>query len=144
MSPDSTTHNTSLGIDSIDEIRARYVELTGSVPPSIERRLTLAVNTDRIKATQAIEALRQTLIMENPLGRKTGQLVHFAQLLALGKAEAAKLHAGAARKAGASYQELVGVAELALITSGMPSYALGVEIITDLIEAEKDSDANHD
>lgn len=143
MSLDSTAQNTPLGIDLVDEIRARYIELTGSVPPSIEERLTLAVNTGRIKAIQAIEALRQTLIMENPLDRKTGQLVQFAQLLALGKAEAAKLHAGAARKAGASHQELVGVAELALITSGMPSYALGVEIITNLIEAEKDSDTSH-
>lgn len=143
MSLDSSTENTYLDTATADEIRSRYVELTGSVPPSIEKRLSLALRTNRLPAIQAIEALRQTLIMENPLGRKTGQLVHFAQLLALGKADAAKLHAGAARKAGASYEELLGVAELALITAGMPQYGLGVEIITNLInETQNDETSN--
>lgn len=70
---------------------------------------------------EAIEALRRVLILDNPLGRKTGQLVHFAQLLAVGKTAPARLHARAARKAGASLAELAGVAELALITAGMPA-----------------------
>ena len=85
---------------------------------------------------EAIEALRRVLILDNPLGRKTGQLVHFAQLLAVGKAAPARLHARAARKAGASLAELAGVAELALITAGMPAYSLGAEILAEMAAAE--------
>lgn len=128
-SPDGIIVDTNT---STDRIRATYKELTGSVPVSIETRLKLAEQTGRQSAVEAIEELRRVLIMDNPLGRKTGQLVHFGQLVALGKAGPARLHAGAARKAGATLEELVGVAELALITAGMPAYSLGVEIIAEL------------
>jgi 4-carboxymuconolactone decarboxylase len=63
-------------------------------------------------------------------------LVHFGQLVALGSAGPAHLHARAARKAGATIADLVGVAELALITAGMPSYSLGVQIVADLLAEE--------
>ena len=113
-------------------IRAKYTELFGTVPAAIEARLALADQTGRQQAVEAIEALRQVLIMDNPLGPKTGQLVHFGQLLATGKAGPARLHARAARNAGATLSELAGVAELALITAGMPAYSLGVEILSEL------------
>lgn len=118
------------------QIRASYVALTGAVPPAIEARLALAGRTGRQAAVAAVEALRAELIMANPLGRRTGQLVHFAQLVALGRAGPARLHARAARLAGATFEELVGVAELALITAGMPAYSLGVEIVSELIAEE--------
>jgi len=124
-----------------ERIRAAYVELTGSVPASIETRLALAEQAGRQHAVEVIEALREALIMENPLGRRTGQLVHFGQLVALGSAEAARLHARAARTAGAGIEELVGVAELALITAGMPCYSLGVQIVAELV-AEEASNAS--
>ncbi|MHB1504454.1 MAG: carboxymuconolactone decarboxylase family protein [Acidimicrobiales bacterium] len=134
--PDNTgqaaTASTQVHGSSTDRIRASYIELAGSVPPSIEQRLTLADRTGRTEAVEAIEALRDVLIMKNPLGRKTGQLVHFGQLVALGEAVPARLHARAALQAGATIEELAGVAELALITSGMPAYSLGVEILAEL------------
>lgn len=122
------------------DIRARYVELTGAVPPAIETRLAVAERTGRQAAVAAVEAVRAELIMENPLGRKTGQLVHFGQLVALGRSGPARLHARSARLAGATVEELVGVAELALITAGMPAYSLGVEIVWELLEAEGSGD----
>lgn len=125
--------------NAIDLIRGAYLELLGQVPASIEGRITVSSNAGRIESIIAIENLRDELIMNNPLGMKTGQLVHFGQLLALGEGSPAISHAGAAYKAGASIAELLGVAELALITSGMPAYALGVEIISNLIAKIKDS-----
>ena len=122
---------------SAERIRSSYVELTGSVPPAIETRLVLGVRSDRMRAVEAIEAVRDELIMANPLGRKVGQLVHFAQLLVLAHESPARLHARAARRATASIEELVGVAELALITGGMPAYSLGMEIISELIDDEE-------
>lgn len=120
--------------DRADRIRARYVELTGSVPESIERRLALAIATGREDAVEAIENLRASLIMDNPLGRKWSQVVQFGQLAALGKAGPARLHARAALRAGATLTELTGAVELALVTAGMPAYSLGVEILAELVD----------
>ena len=113
-------------------IRASYAELLGGIPPGIEDRLALAARAGRTDAVEAIESLRRALVMDNPLGRRAGQLVHFGQLLALGKGGPARLHARAARRAGASLAQLLGVAKLALITASMPAYSLGVEILTEL------------
>lgn len=63
------------------------------------------------------------------------QLVHFGQLLALGRAGPARLHARGALRAGATESDLAGVAETALITAGMPAYSLGVEIIAEIAGA---------
>jgi 4-carboxymuconolactone decarboxylase len=124
-------------VDEIGAIRASYEELTGGVPPSIEARLRLAKATDRGAAVAAIEAMRRALIMENPLGRRVGQTVHFAQLIALGKGGPARLHARAALRAGATLSELTGAVELALITAGMPAYSLGVEVLAELLEEDE-------
>ncbi|GAA3083804.1 hypothetical protein GCM10020000_82580 [Streptomyces olivoverticillatus] len=64
------------------------------------------------------------------------QLVHFGQLLALGRAHPARLHAQGALHAGAGIADLIGVTETSLITSGVPAYALGMEIIAELQLAE--------
>ncbi|WP_326681562.1 hypothetical protein [Streptomyces sp. NBC_01237] len=52
------------------------------------------------------------------LGARVQQLVHFGQLLALGRAYPARLHTCGALHAGAALANLVGVAESALLTSG--------------------------
>ncbi len=120
--------------DEWQAVRNSYSELTGSVPESIEVRLRLAEATARGGAVTAIEALRQSLIMDNPLGRKVGQTVQFAQLVALGQGGPARLHARSALLAGATLRELMGVVELALITGGMPAYSLGVKILGELLD----------
>ncbi len=127
---------TSAQPDEIQAIRESYEELTGGVPHSIEARLQLAEATARGAAVAAIEATRRALIMDNPLGRRLGQTVQFAQLIALGHGAPARLHARAALRAGATLSELTGVVELALITAGMPAYALGVEVLVELLEED--------
>ena len=120
--------------DELETIRNSYKELTGSVPESIELRLKLAALTKRDGSVAAIEAMRQALIMDNPLGRKVGQTVQFGQLIALGQGGPARLHAHSALLAGATLRELMGVVELALVTGGMPAYSLGVEILGELLD----------
>lgn len=117
--------------EKLKELQDRYIDLTGALPSSIELRIALCKATNRINTVLAIEELRQVVINENPLGHKISQLVQFGQLVALGERDPAKIHARAAIKAGASTTELLGVVELALITSGMPAYGLGVEIISE-------------
>lgn len=122
----------------IGRIRQRYESLLGQVPESIERRFDLARRSARETSLIAIEDLREELIRNNPLGQKTQQLVHFGQLLALGRLDPAKLHARACIQAGATLEELIGVVETALITSGMPSYSAGLEIIYELFPTDVD------
>lgn len=110
-------------------VRDRYRQVFGQVPAGIEDRLSVAEATGRLGAVEAIEAMRQSLLAENPLEPRVQQLVHFAQLVALGREGPARLHARAALRAGATLTDLVGVAETSLVTSGMPAYSLAVEII---------------
>lgn len=112
-----------------EAIRNRYRRTFGAVPAGIEDRIALAEATSRLDAVEAIEALRHVLLDDNPLGPRTQQLVHFAQLVALGREGPARLHALGALRAGATHADLVGVAETSLVTSGMPAYSLAIEII---------------
>lgn len=113
-------------------IRERYRQVFGSVPAGIENRIAVAEATGRIEAVETIEALRQVLLAENPLGARIQQLVHFAQLVAVNQEDAARLHARAALRAGATLTDLVGVAETSLVTCGMPAYGLAIAIIADV------------
>jgi len=119
-----------------EAVRERYRTTFGAVPSGIEDRLSVAQTAGRLDAVEAIEALRRALLTDNPLEPRVQQLVHFGQLLALGRAAPARLHARGALRAGASTADLVGVAETSLITSGMPAYSLGVDIIAELLRSQ--------
>jgi len=130
---------TESGPQRAEAIRDRYREVFATVPPGIEARIAVAEATGRIDAVEAIEQLRSALLAGNPLDARTQQLVHFAQLVALGREGPARLHARGALRAGAEPVDLVGVAETSLVTAGMPAYALAVDIIADLLDAEATS-----
>ncbi len=115
------------------DISGRYEATFGVLPPSVAARMALSEAAGRSAATEAIENLRGVLLAKNALGAKVQQLVHFAQLLALGAKEPARLHAAAAARAGATLEELVGVAETSLITAGMPAYAMAMELIGEVV-----------
>ncbi len=120
------------GPERAEAIRDRYRKAFGTVPPGIDQRIALAQATGRLDAVETIEELRRVLLAENPLDPRTQQLVHFAQLVALGREDPARLHARGALHAGASITDLLGVAETSLVTAGMPAYALAVAIIAGL------------
>lgn len=117
-----------------EAIRDRYRDVFATVPPGIEARIAVAEATGRLGAVETIEELRRVLLADNPLDARTQQLVHFAQLVALGRDEPARLHARGALRAGATPADLVGVAETSLVTSGMPAYALAIDIVAELLE----------
>ena len=115
-------------------IEQRYRDLLGFIPDNVRKRSALAKLTGQEASIEAIEALRQSLIHDNPLERKTQQLVHFAMLLALGHTEAAKLHVRGAIKAGAEPQDLYGICETAAIVGGMPIFSYAVDIVYDALQ----------
>ncbi|GGP33282.1 carboxymuconolactone decarboxylase family protein [Streptomyces melanogenes] len=116
-----------------EAVRDRYRSTLGAVPSGVEERLRLAQEFGRLPTEEAIAALRHIVLTDNPLGARVQQLVHFGQLLALGRAHPARIHAQGALHAGAGIADLIGVAETALITAGVPAYALGTEIIAELL-----------
>lgn len=115
-----------------EAVRDRYRSTLGTVPGGVEERLGLAQRFGRLPTEEAIAALRHIVLTDNPLGGRVQQLVHFGQLLALGRAHPARIHARGALHAGADIADLIGVAETALITAGVPAYALGTEIVAEL------------
>jgi len=119
-------------------IRERYRVTYGAVPTGIDERLRVAEAFDRLLVEDAFATLRHRVLHESPLGGRVQQLVHFGQLLALGRSDPARLHARGALHAGASLADLVGVAETALITAGAPAYALGIEIVNELLPGGRD------
>jgi alkylhydroperoxidase/carboxymuconolactone decarboxylase family protein YurZ len=116
-----------------EAIRDRYRSTLGAVPRGAEDRLRLAEEHDRLDTEEAIMALRHIVLTDNALGPRVQQLVHFGQLLALGRSDPARIHARGALHAGATTADLIGVAESAVLTAGVPAYALGIEIIAELI-----------
>lgn len=123
-----------------EALRERYRTTLGAVPGAVEDRLRLARDFGRLPTEEAFTALRHLVLADNPLGGRVQQLVHFGQLISLGRAEPARIHARGALHAGAGIADLIGVAETALITSGTPAYALGIEVIVELLEQEKGED----
>ncbi|MFD7733582.1 carboxymuconolactone decarboxylase family protein [Kitasatospora phosalacinea] len=123
----------STSAERSEALRERYRATLGAVPRGVEDRLRVARAFGRLTTEEAFTALRDVVLADNPLGGRVQQLVHFGQLLALGRAEPARIHARGALHAGAAITDLIGVAETALITSGTPAYALGLEIVVELL-----------
>lgn len=123
-------------------IEARYLELFGAIPENVKQRMSLARSAAREQAFEAIEQFRNILIHQNPLERKTQQLIHLGMLLVLGHEEPAGLHAQAAVHAGAGPSELHGVCETAAIVGGMPAYSLGVRVCSSALIAQSGDECN--
>lgn len=79
------------GVEGAEALRDRYRKVSGTLPRGIE----LAEATGRIRAVEEIESLRKVLLAGTPLEPRVQQLVHFAQLVALGREGPARLHAAA-------------------------------------------------
>jgi alkylhydroperoxidase/carboxymuconolactone decarboxylase family protein YurZ len=115
-------------------LRAPYAELIGFVPPRIEARTELGARLDS-ELLRLQETTRMRAMYPACFDVKTAQLMLFGILLAL-MGDAARLHAIAARRAGASWEELHAVVGLAYLFRGLPAANLGAEILLKLAEAE--------
>ncbi|MEU1290387.1 carboxymuconolactone decarboxylase family protein [Kitasatospora sp. NPDC005856] len=121
-----------------EAVRELYRATLPTVPAGVQERLRLARKFGRLPTEEAIAQLRHIVLTDSPLGARTQQLVHFGQLLALGREHPARIHARGALHAGATLTDLIAVAETALITAGVPAYALGTEIITEHLPHDND------
>jgi 4-carboxymuconolactone decarboxylase len=123
--------------DEEERLGGTYRTLLGEIPPHVRDRWATLAAAGRAESIERIERMRAQLIAANPLGLRVQQLVQFGQLLVLGAEGPAKLHANAALRQGATVEDLVGVAETALITGGVPAFSLGVRLIAEVAEVAR-------
>jgi hypothetical protein len=115
-------------------MRAPYEALIGFVPPRIQARTELGARLDP-ELLRLQEAVRLRAMNPACFDVKTSQLMLFGILLAL-MGDAARLHGLAARRAGASWEELHAVVGLAYLFRGLPAANLGAEILQKMAETE--------
>lgn len=104
-----------------------YEQLIGFVPPRIQERIHLGLEVDPGLLDQ-VENIRTTAMYPAVFDTKTAQLMLFGILLAQ-VLPAAEFHATAAKRAGATREELHAVAGLAFLFRGLPAFNMGAEII---------------
>lgn len=123
----------------LKERQAIYEELLGFVPPRIRARLAVtgAIDPDIIELQ---EQLREHAMYPKCFDIKTAQLMLFGMLL-MDLSDAAQLHAIAARRAGASWEELQAVISLCFLFRGLSAANRGAEILANLAKREQEAPA---
>ena len=118
------------------KFRDSYVELFGAWPALPAGRFTFSgeVNPDFLRKA---EELRAQAFYNKSFDMKTTQLILFGMLLVEHNQIAAQQHAIAARKAGASWQELHTVVELATATGALYPFNQGSALLNGLKEKEE-------
>ncbi|MFM9419130.1 carboxymuconolactone decarboxylase family protein [Thermus scotoductus] len=122
--------------EELRKLRERYRELIGFVPPRIQARTDLLARLDP-ETLQMQEELRARLMYPKCFDVKTSQLMLFGMLL-MDLSDAARLHAIAARRAGATYEELNAVVGLAFLFRGLPAANRGAEVIQEILRMEEE------
>jgi alkylhydroperoxidase/carboxymuconolactone decarboxylase family protein YurZ len=118
----------------VEAYRAFYRELIGFVPPRIAARTDLLSRLDpQLLAME--EDVRKHAMYPSCFDVKTAQLMLFGMLL-MTLADATRLHAIAARRAGATWEEMSAVVNLAFLFRGLPAANLGAQIIQEIAETE--------
>lgn len=116
------------------QLRDSYVELFGSLPPLPAARFEFSGEINPEFLRQA-EQLRAHAFYSDVFDIKTTHLILFGMLLVEHNA-AAQMHALAARRAGASWQELHKVVELASTTGALGPANQGSAMLKTLRDRE--------
>ena len=114
----------------LEAFRESYADLFGSVPPLPAAKFAFSSDVDA-EALRLAEQLRAHAFYSDILDVKTTQLILFGMLLFNGSG-AARYHAIAARRAGASWKELHKVAELASSVAALGPLNNGSAILNEL------------
>ena len=123
--------------EQVEEYRGAYIELLGFVPPRIQARTDLLARLDP-ELLSMQEELRRHCMYPDCFDTKTSQLMLFAILLT-NLQDAAKLHALAAYRAGATFEELSAVVNLVFLFRGLSAANLGAEILQGIAKASRES-----
>jgi alkylhydroperoxidase/carboxymuconolactone decarboxylase family protein YurZ len=122
---------------TLEERAAIYQELLGFVPPRIEARLAVTGALDP-EVLDLQERLRAHAMYPKCFDIKTAQLMLFGMLL-MDLSDAAQLHARAARRAGATWEELQATVSLCFLFRGLSAANRGAEILAHLARREREA-----
>ena len=117
----------------LERLRQRYVELIGFVPPRIEARTDMLARVDP-ELLSMQEAIRAHAMYPKCFDTKTAQLMLFGILLAQ-LSDATHLHARAAYRAGATWEELNAVVGLVFLFRGLSAANRGAQILQELAKS---------
>jgi 4-carboxymuconolactone decarboxylase len=123
--------------EMLQKYRDFYTGLIGFVPPRIQARTDLLGRLDP-ELLRMQEEIRARAMYPECFDVKTAQLMLFGMLLVL-LSDATRLHAIAARRAGATWEELSAVVNLAFLFRGLPAGNLGAQIIQEIAKSEGES-----
>lgn len=123
--------------EKIEEYRNFYLELLGFVPPRIQARTDFLSRLDPDLLTMQ-EELRRHCMYPACFDTKTSQLFIFAIMLT-NLQDAAKLHALAAYRAGATWEELNAVVNFVFLFRGLSAANLGAEILQGIAKQAAES-----
>ncbi len=114
-----------------------YEELIGFLPPRIEARLAVtgAIDPELIDLQ---EKMREHAMYPKCFDVKTAQLMLFGMLL-MDMSDAAALHGIAARRAGATWEEMQAVISLCFLFRGLPAANRGAEMLANIAKREADA-----
>ena len=118
------------------KFRDSYVELFGTLPPLPAGRFEFSGEVDP-EALRVWEKMRARAFYNDVFDMKTTQLILFGMLLAEHNQMAAQAHAAAARRAGASWEELHKVVELASATGALYPANQGGAMLNTLRDKEE-------
>jgi alkylhydroperoxidase/carboxymuconolactone decarboxylase family protein YurZ len=113
-----------------------YKELLGFVPPRIEARLNVTGALDPTMIDLQ-EKIREHGMYPKCFDVKTAQLMLFGMLL-MDLNDAATLHGIAARRAGASWEEMQAVINLCFLFRGLSAANRGAEILANIAKREEE------
>ncbi|MGO9007420.1 MAG: carboxymuconolactone decarboxylase family protein [Beijerinckiaceae bacterium] len=119
---------------SFEERAEIYKNLLGFLPPRVEARLSVTGALDPV-VLDLQEKLRAAAMYPKVFDVKTSQLMLFGMLL-MDLNDAATLHAMAARRAGASWEELQATINLCFLFRGLSAANRGAEILANIAKRE--------
>jgi alkylhydroperoxidase/carboxymuconolactone decarboxylase family protein YurZ len=111
-----------------------YEELLCFVPPRIEARMAVTGALDPVLLDMQ-EKMREHAMYPKCFDVKTSQLMLFGMLLMDGS-DAAVLHGIAARRAGASWEEMQAVVSLCFLFRGLSAANRGAETMANIAKRE--------
>lgn len=120
--------------EALAEYRGVYTELIGFVPPRIRARTDLLARLDP-ELLKMQENLREHCMYPEAFDTKTAQLMLFGMLV-MSLRDAAKLHGIAARRAGATWEEMQAVVNLAFLFGGLSVANRGAEMLQEIAQME--------
>jgi 4-carboxymuconolactone decarboxylase len=120
---------------SFEARSAIYEELLGFLPPRIEARFAVTGALDPTMV-ELQEKMREHGMYPRSFDVKTAQLMLFGMLL-MDASDAAVLHAIAARRAGASWNELQDTINLCFLFRGLSAANRGAELLANIAHREQ-------